>query len=153
MRRTSILVAAALVGTCAMLSAQAKPAPALKWGPAPSVFPAGAKMAVVSGDPTKTGPFVIELAMPAGYRIPPHSHPTDEKVTVNKGTFMVGMGDVFDEGNTKAMGVGATGEIKAGMHHYAMAKDATVVTVSSTGPFAMTYVNPSDDPTKVLAKP
>ena len=41
-------------------------ADALKWGPAPPIFPAGAKMAVVSGDPSKPGPFVVELALPDG---------------------------------------------------------------------------------------
>ena len=151
MRRTSILVVAGLVGATAMARAQA--APPLKWGPAPAVFPAGAQMAVVSGDPGKTGPFVIEFSMPSGYKIPPHSHPTDEKVTVNKGTFLVGMGDKFDKTKTKSMAAGDTGEIKAGMHHYAMTQGETVITVSSMGPFAMTYVDPADDPTKAMAKP
>ena len=151
MRRTFILVAAGLVGTCAMLSAQA--APALKWGPAPAVFPSGAQMAVVSGDPGKAAPFTVELSMPSGYRIPPHFHPTDEKVTVDKGTLFVGMGDTFVKSTMKPMAVGATGDIKAGMHHFALAQGATVVTISAMGPFAMTYVNPADDPTKVMAKP
>ena len=151
MRRTFILVATGLVGASGILSAQA--APALKWGPAPAVFPAGAQMAVVSGDPSRAGPFVVELSMPSGYKIPPHSHPTDEKVTIDKGTFLVGMGDTFDAAKAKPMATGATGEIKAGMHHFGMAKGATVVTISSTGPFAMTYVNPADDPTKMMARP
>ena len=153
MRRTFYLIAAGLVGPCGMLSAQAAAAPDLKWGPAPPVFPAGAQMAVVSGDPGKAGPFVIEVSLPAGYKIMPHFHPTDEKVTVDKGTFLVGMGDTFNASKTSTMTKGATGEIKAGMHHYAMAKDATLITIASTGPFAMTYVNPADDPTKMMAKP
>ena len=41
----------------------------LKWGPAPPVFPAGAQMAVLSGDPGKAGTFVIRLMIPAGYKI------------------------------------------------------------------------------------
>jgi hypothetical protein len=43
--------------------------------------------------------------------------------------------------------------MKAGQPHFALADGATVVSVTSTGPFAMTYVNPSDDPTKVMASP
>ena len=151
MRHPVTLTAALLVSSITMLSAQA--APPLKWGPAPAVFPAGAKMAVVSGDPTKAGPFVVELAFPSGYRIPPHSHPTDETIKVVKGTFRVGMGTVFDEAKTTSMHVGASGSMQAGQPHCAMADGSTVVTVSSTGPFAMTYVNPSDDPTKVMATP
>lgn len=133
--------------------AQAQGAPAtkeaaLKWGPAPAAFPKGAKMAVVSGDPGKAAPFSVELSMPAGYKIPPHFHPTDESVEVKKGTFLVGMGDKFDVAQTKPMKVGDKGSIPADGHHFAEAKEPTVVQVSAMGPFAMIYVNPADDPRK-----
>lgn len=127
-------------------STSASKAPALTWGPAPAVFPVGAKMAVVSGDPGKAAPFVVELSMPDGYKIPPHFHPTDESVEVIKGTFLVGMGDTLDVAKTQAMKTGAKGSLPAGAHHYAVAKGATTVSVSAMGPFAMTYVNPADDP-------
>jgi hypothetical protein len=121
-------------------------APTLAWGPAPAVFPKGAKMAVVSGDPGKAAPFTVELSFPDGYKIPPHFHPTDETVEVKKGTFLVGMGDTLDVSKTSPMKVGAKGQLPALAHHYAVAKGATVVSVTSMGPFAMTYVNPADDP-------
>jgi quercetin dioxygenase-like cupin family protein len=120
----------------------------LTWGPAPAVFPAGAKMAVVSGDPGKADMFTIELSMPNGYRIPPHFHPTDESVEVKKGTFLVGMGDSLDVAKTNTMKVGAKGQVPAHAHHYAVARGATVVSVTAMGPFGMTYVNPADDPQK-----
>jgi hypothetical protein len=129
----------------------AKPAQALTWGAAPAVFPAGVKMAVVSGDPTAAGPFTIQLAMPDGYRIMPHTHPADERVTVRKGTLLVGMGDAFDAGKTNPMATGASGGMPANTSHFVQAKGATVVEVSTMGPFAMTYVNPSDDPSKKAA--
>ena len=138
------------------LPAQATPtakADTLQWGPAPAVFPAGAKMAVVSGDPTKAGMFTVELAMPDGYRLQPHFHPTDETVEVKQGTFVFGMGDTFDLAKAKPMKVGDKGTIAANMHHYAAAKGATVVDVTAMGPFAMTYVNPMDDPTKQAPTP
>ena len=131
------------------LSAQVTPtakADSLRWGPAPAVFPAGAKMAVVSGDPTKAGPFVVQLSMPDGYRLAPHFHPTDEVVEVKQGTFVFGMGDTFDLAKTKPMKVGDKGSIPANMHHFAAAKGATIVAVTSTGPFVLTYVNPADNP-------
>jgi quercetin dioxygenase-like cupin family protein len=118
----------------------------LKWGPAPSAFPAGAQMAVVSGDPGKSGPFVVQLSIPDGYQIKPHTHPTDESVQVVKGTFLVGMGKTWNGGALKSMATGATGAIPANMAHFAQAKGPTVVQISATGPFAMTYVNASDDP-------
>jgi hypothetical protein len=54
---------------------------AMQWGPAPAILPAGAKLAVLDGDPTKPGLFTMRLSMPDGYRIPPHFHPVDEHVT------------------------------------------------------------------------
>lgn len=131
------------------LSAQMK----LKFGAAPAAFPKGAMMAVVSGDPAKPGPLVVQFMMPAGYRIRPHFHPVDESVTVKKGEFDVGMGDTFDATKTKPMKMGDKGTIAATMHHYAMAKTAATIEVSTTGPFAMTYVNPADDPRNMPKKP
>ena len=123
------------------------------WASAPAVFPPGAKMVVLSGDPAKAGPLTVELAFPAGYKIPPHFHPTVETVTVKKGTLFVGMGDTFDAAKTKAMQVGDSGSIPANAHHFAAAKVATFITVSGMGPFVMTYVHAADDPQKAAAKP
>lgn len=118
----------------------------LTWGPAPAIFPAGAKMAVESGDPAKSGEFVVRLQFPDGYKIPPHFHPTDEHVRVRSGTFLVGMGDKLDIAATKPLTAGDTGTIAAKMHHFAIAKGETTVSVRAQGPFAMTYVNPADMP-------
>ncbi len=129
------------------LSAQSAPATAtLQWGPAPAVFPKGAQMAVVSGDPGKAETFTIQLSMPDGYRIPPHFHPTDEVVQIKQGALLVGMGDQLDIKGIQPMVVGDTGTVPAMMHHFAVAKGATIVAVTAMGPFGMTYVNPQDDP-------
>jgi mannose-6-phosphate isomerase-like protein (cupin superfamily) len=134
----------------------AQKAAKLAWGPAPAVFPSGAKMAVVSGDPTKAGPFTAQLSMPSGYRIPPHWHPTDEHVVVKRGTLLIGMGDTMTKASTKSMKALKAGEsvdVKANMHHYAAAQGRTLIDVTAQGPFAMTYVNPADDPqTRTMAK-
>ena len=125
----------------------------LMWGPPPPVFPAGAQMAVVSGDPGKPGMFTIAFKMPAGYKIKPHSHPTDETIEVKEGSFLFGMGDMLDAGKATALAPGHKGTIKANMHHYAFTKVPTTITVTAMGPFAMTYVNPADDPSHMMAKP
>jgi quercetin dioxygenase-like cupin family protein len=119
----------------------------LKWGPAPPVFPAGAEMAVLSGDPGKAGTFVIRLKIPAGYKIPAHHHPTDEYLTVISGDFSLGMGDKLDETKSADLTAGSFAEAPAQMNHFAWTKSGAVVQVWADGPFAMTYVNPADDPT------
>ena len=51
-----------------------------------------AQMAVVSGDPAEEGAFRMRVKFPVSYKIPPHSHPNDEVVTVISGDFHVGIG-------------------------------------------------------------
>ncbi|HKC38668.1 MAG TPA: cupin domain-containing protein [Gemmatimonadales bacterium] len=155
MHRPTLCCALFVFASGALLG-QAKPAAQptdLHWGPAPAVFPAGAEMAVVTGDPSKAAPFVVELRMPDGYRLQPHFHPTEETVEVKRGTFLYGMGDTFDVAKTKPMHVGDKGTIPATMHHFATARGRTIVMVSSMGPFVLTYVNPADDPQTHAPKP
>jgi len=125
--------------------------PAFNWGPAPGVFPAGAKMAVVQGNPGESAIFTVRLDFPDGYRIAPHFHPTDEYITVISGTFLVGMGDSLDAAHTTTLTAGGFVTAPATMHHYAIARGRTVVQVNGMGPFALTYVNPKDDPSHMAS--
>src|SRR5262249_7474682 len=120
----------------------------IKWGDPPPVFAKGMMFAVMSGDPGKEGMFVVRAKMPAGYKIMPHWHPTDEHVTVLSGTFALGMGDTVEAATMTKLPAGGYALLPAEMHHYAMATTAAVIQVSGMGPFALTYVNPDDDPSK-----
>jgi quercetin dioxygenase-like cupin family protein len=140
--RFAALILAPLVLT---VGARAQ-APAIKWGPAPAVFPAGIRIAVLQGDPGQTGMFTVRLDFPAGARLAPHFHPTDELVTVIRGTFLVGMGDTLDQSKAMVLPTGSFVTAPANAHHYAIARGRTVVQVSAMGPFALTYVNPKDQP-------
>jgi quercetin dioxygenase-like cupin family protein len=151
----ALLAAAAAIGSL-VFAADEKPATKsehvmysaadLKWGAAPPALPAGAKVAVLSGDPGKAGPFTIRLEMPAGYKIPAHTHPTDERVTVISGTSQFGMGPKFDDASAHDLAAGGFVIMPAGMQHFAGTKAGCVVQVESTGPFVINYVNPADDP-------
>ena len=120
----------------------------LKWGAAPPALPKGAQFTVVSGDPGSAGPYTIRLKLPAGYKIAPHWHPTDENVTVIAGTFSLGMGETFDAKSMKALPAGGYALLPAEMRHYAWTKAGATVQVHGMGPFVITYVNPADDPSK-----
>jgi hypothetical protein len=122
-------------------------AASVQWGDCPPNLPAGCKVAVMQGDPAKAGEeYTMRAWWPDGYKIMPHFHPQTENLTVISGKFNVGMGDKFDQSNTQAMTAGAFASMPATMHHYAWAEGETVVQVNGVGPFAMTYVNPADDP-------
>jgi hypothetical protein len=69
----------------------------IAWGDPPPSLPPGSRMAVLAGDPSKPGPFVIRAQVPAGYKVPPHWHPTDENLTILSGTVALGMGETWDE--------------------------------------------------------
>jgi hypothetical protein len=117
----------------------------LTWGPAPAVLPAGAKLAVLEGDPTAAGPYTMRLRMPDGYRIPPHFHPATEHVTVVKGIFKVGMGEKFDASALTGLPAGTFAALEPGVRHFAEADGETILQLHGDGPWSLTYVNPTDD--------
>lgn len=139
-------VVAALLPLVAGVAHAQAPATAITWGPAPAVFPAGTKMAVLQGDPSQPGTFTVRLELPAGTRVAPHFHPTDEAITVISGTFLLGMGDSIDTAHMTTLAPTGFAIVTAQMHHYAIARGRTVVQVSATGPFVLTYVRESDNP-------
>ena len=145
---TILLLACAAVTASAQSPAGSPPAsqPAITWGPAPAVFPAGAQMAVLEGDPTSAALFTVRLRLPDGYKLAPHTHPTDENVTVISGTFRVGMGTTFDSKGMMSLQPGGFVTAPANHAHFAVAQGATIVQVHAMGPFALTYVNPADNP-------
>ena len=51
-----------------------------------STLPKGAQTTLVAGDPSKPEMFVARAKWPPNYRIPPHTHPNVEMVTVLSGT-------------------------------------------------------------------
>ena len=72
------------------------PVTSIEWKPGPAAIPPGAKMAVLEGDPTKEGPFVVRFQFPDGYHIPPHTHPKTERVTVISGNLYLAAGETLD---------------------------------------------------------
>jgi hypothetical protein len=118
----------------------------IKWKDGPGSLPPGAKFAVLEGDPSKEGPFLMRLWLPDGMKIQPHWHPKVERITVISGTFNLGMGEKFDQAATRAMPAGTYGFWAADMRHFAWAKGDTVLQLHGIGPWSITYVNPADDP-------
>jgi quercetin dioxygenase-like cupin family protein len=149
MRRiaSAFLLLAVVAPTAIAQSAAAHAAPpAPKWGPAPPVFPAGAQMEVMQGNPGANGLFTVRLRFPNGYRVAPHTHPTDEHITVISGTLQVGMGKTVDAKQMMTLHGGDFATAPANAPHYAQARGTTVVQVHAMGPFILTYVNPADMP-------
>jgi len=110
-----------------------------KWMPGTGMMK-GIDVAVLSGDPMKSGPYVIRLRIPANTKIPPHYHGEVENVTIISGALWVGLGDKFDETNLKELGPGTFVSLPANVHHYAMTKAETIVQIHGMGPSSMSAV-------------
>lgn len=119
----------------------------LKWTDVPSL-PPGAKLAVIEGPLNQAVPFTLRLRLPANYQIPAHWHPAIEHVTVISGTFHMGAGDKLDKSKTRALTAGSVAIMQPKTTHYAWNGEETVIQVHGVGPWAINYVNPSDDPRK-----
>ena len=120
----------------------------VKWQDAPPSLPKGAKVAMLEGDPGKEGAFVMRAKMPDGYKIPPHTHKKDERVTVLSGTLYLGMGGKYDEKQGNALPAGSYARTPAGMKHFGWTKGETVIQINGEGPWTIEYVDPKDDPRK-----
>jgi quercetin dioxygenase-like cupin family protein len=118
----------------------------MTWVDGPPSLPAGAKSAVIEGNPTKAGLFTMRVKIPANYRIPAHWHPADEHVTVISGTFHMGMGDKLDTSAGRALPAGSFAVMPATSRHFAYTNEETVIQLHGVGPWGITYVNPADDP-------
>ncbi len=143
----ALLVVCAPFALSAQHSMTSTPAD-LKWAAGPAALPAGAQVSVLLGDPGKEGLYVIRLKFPAGYKIPAHTHPNDEHVTVISGAFHFGLGSKLDQAKATRLGPGGFAHAAKGMQHYAWASEETIVQVHGQGPQGITYVDPADDPRK-----
>jgi hypothetical protein len=85
--------------------------------------PIGAKMAVVEGDPTKPGLYIVLVKWTPGHFSHPHFHPNDRFITVLSGTWWVGTGPKFDTNATVPMPAGSFVTHYGKQIHYDGAKD------------------------------
>ena len=68
--------------------------------------------AVLFGDPSKPGPYVVRLKWLPGNMSRPHFHPNDRFFVVLSGTWWVGTGEKFDPDNTVPMPAGSYVSVK-----------------------------------------
>jgi quercetin dioxygenase-like cupin family protein len=116
------------------------------WKDGPTALPPGAKRALLEGDSAKEGFYSMRLLFPEGYKIPPHTHPQMERVTVISGALHIGMGEKFDQSAGRTLPAGSFFTMPAGMKHFAWTTGETVVQLNGIGPQSINYLNPEDDP-------
>jgi quercetin dioxygenase-like cupin family protein len=102
----------------------------------------GVQVAVLAGDPAKSGLYIVRLKLPAGTVFPAHYHNETENVTVISGTLWVGVGDKVNAAATRPLTAGSFAQIPAKLHHFAMTKTVTVIDRTGMGPASMIAVKP-----------
>lgn len=147
MMMMALALAVAFVGPCVggsdfaaghRLRVRSAPAQTDKLNPAALVYtlpnqihwtddPIGAKTAVLAGDPSKPGLYVMLVKWTPHHMSHPHWHPNDRFITVLSGTWWVGTGTKFDPDATVPMPTGTFVRHFAKQVHYDGAKDEEAV--------------------------
>lgn len=123
----------------------------LKWTKKPEDL--GFEQAVVEGDPTKPGVYVIQVKFPPWVMSTPHFHSEARYATVLKGTWYTGDGDVFTPEKTVPLKPGSFMKHPSMVHHYDGAKDEEVLLqLVGIGPTDTTRLHP-EKPLFASSKP
>jgi quercetin dioxygenase-like cupin family protein len=113
----------------------------VEWKPF-AAFPPQARLAVLVGEPTQPGPYLIRVKLPGGTKMMPHKHPEDRIYTVISGVFYIGLGEKFDESKLTAHAPGSVLVLPGGQAHFHWAKSGEYITqVSAIGPLGLEYVD------------
>lgn len=118
----------------------------INWRSFPAL-PPPVRLAVLVGQPSEPGPYVIRVKVPAGVRLMPHKHPEDRIYTVMSGVFYIGLGAEFDGDKVNAYPPGSVIVLPGDTWHFHWAKSGEYVAqVTAIGPLGFEYVDAADDP-------
>ena len=120
----------------------------VRWEQFPA-FPPSARLAVLIGDTSQPGPYVVRVKVPGGVKLMPHAHPEDRIYTVISGVFYIGLGQTFDPAKLEAYPPGSVIVLPGRTAHFHWAMSGEYITqVSGNGPLGIEYLDPKDDPRK-----
>jgi quercetin dioxygenase-like cupin family protein len=101
----------------------------------------GIQTRVLMGNPNKSGPYTIQLDVPANTRIEAHTHPDSRVVTVISGSWYFGYGTRFEERELKELTAGSFYTEPANTPHFARTGNTPVIVqISGSGPSGTRYV-------------
>jgi quercetin dioxygenase-like cupin family protein len=129
-----IAVAVTIASAATMMKATVVPPGSVKWMPMTGM--SGVSQAVLYGTPSKAGSglFVERLMVSKDTTFPIHYHPTDELVTVLRGTLTFGTGNAVDWSKATTLSAGGFAGVPAGLHHYGKLTAGSIIEISGTAP-------------------
>lgn len=112
------------------------PADKVKFVAAPNL-PKGSTVALLEGDPKKPGLFTMRIKVPKGFRLPLHTHPQDERVTVLEGSVSVEFA-----GKITTFPQGSFYVTPAGLPHTVWSDSGATLQMTGQGPWVVTPAAP-----------
>ena len=104
----------------------------IPWGP---VTRNGNQQAVLLGDPSRPGPYIVMVRWLPNSMSRPHFHPNDRFITVISGTWWVGSGPRFDPNTTVPMPAGTfVTHFGRGVHYDGAKDEPCVILIMGEGP-------------------
>jgi len=114
----------------------------------------GPEQAVLFGDPSKPGLYVIRVRFPPGAHSNPHFHSQDRRATVIKGVWWNGVGEELDFNKAVPMKAGSYVLHPArGVHWDGAGDEEVVVQIIGEGPVETTPVGAAGAPQGYWPKP
>ena len=108
-----------------------------------SPFGIGPATAVLYGDPTKPGIYVIRIHWPKNMMSRPHTHGQDRHVVVLSGTWYTGTGKAFEPEKAVPLKAGGYMMHPAGAVHWdGTREDEAVIQITGMGPVSTDLVDP-----------
>ena len=116
------------------------------WKPAPPGMPEGVKIAVVEGNPDKTGTFIIQVKFPKKMEMGMHTHVRREQVVVVKGRIYLGFGDKFKTSKARSIRTGEYFVNAPGASHFVYTKDEEcIVQITGEGPWEISFGDETEE--------
>jgi quercetin dioxygenase-like cupin family protein len=112
----------------------------VQWVPVPG-YPSGYARMMLEGKADEPGAHTYRVRLPAHFRVEPHTHPTDEHVTVLQGPWHLGLGESFDTSRLKTLPAGSFVIIPAGTPHFIATENEAIVQVHGVGAVGITFVS------------
>lgn len=106
------------------------------FGPADPAHPdSGEEIAVLAGDPSKSGPFVARIRIKAGTVIAAHTHSMPEYVTVLSGKALMSFGKTADRSKAVTLSAGSFLYLPGGQYHTLWIEEDAVADLYSMAPY------------------
>lgn len=113
----------------------------LQWSQGPAQIP-NSQMAVLEGNPAKSGFFALRLKLPAGTKIGAHYHENVERVTVISGAISLAMGTGKE--NPTVLPAGSYFALAPKLVHNAWVDEETVLQIATRGPWSLKTVKSTE---------